>query len=185
MLGMDFRAMKSPTAQQTVGTIYRSLQKPEAKGFFNFLASKVSNSSVVDYLGKPLGQRMPLDRSRVNKTGEHIIRGLYYKETNKPVPKHAQVAVESEPNMSPAGEGLQSVALVFELFGDKRSGVISDAFSYAAAFGYSRSAWIMLLYGYHFWIGTIDERDPSEHEAIPKFHILNVTAPAEVPPETA
>jgi hypothetical protein len=58
-----------------------------------------------------------------------------------------------------------TIARVFQLLPDQCNGAMGTAFSYAAAFGHGRSVWLMLLYDYFFWMGSIDERDISEREA--------------------
>jgi len=52
-----------------------------------------------------------------------------------------------------------TIAKVFAVFPECPDGAVGRAFSYAAAFGGDRSAWLMMLCDYCFWIGGIDERD--------------------------
>jgi hypothetical protein len=44
------------------------------------------------------------------------------------------------------------------MLSDHRTGAIGEAFSYVAAVGPGVSFWLILLYDYFFWAGTVDEK---------------------------
>lgn len=53
-----------------------------------------------------------------------------------------------------------TIARAWRSVADHRNGAVRAAFSYAAAVGEGVSFWLLLLYDYFFWAGTIDERIP-------------------------
>ncbi|MDQ2841441.1 MAG: hypothetical protein M3Y72_10470 [Acidobacteriota bacterium] len=106
-----------------------------------------------------------MEQQRVNSSGMHILRGLYFHETGKRLcGTSADVRVASKAGLTAEHPDMLTIARVFRLFPDQRNGAMGTAFSYAAAFGHGRSLWLMLLYDYFFWIGSIDERDVAERE---------------------
>jgi hypothetical protein len=112
--------------------------------------------------GQPI-MAVQTDQRRVNATGMHILRGLYFRETGKRLSgATADVRVASKSGLTAEHPAVLTAARVFNLFPDQRNGAMGSAFSYAAAFGYGRSVWLMLLYDYFFWIGSVDEREPAQ-----------------------
>jgi hypothetical protein len=168
VVALDVRAAKNSVARQKLPAIIRSLQRPTARAFADYLASQSSRTRILGLDGTPMGQRLRVDGQRVNKTGEHIMLGLYFIERGRPIPKSAEVKLESMQELDAYSPGMLTIARVFGLFPDHRDGAMGAAFSYAAAFGYERSVWLMLLYDYHFWVGSIDERDISERASAPE-----------------
>ncbi len=94
---IDIRNAKHQAVKVNMPAILRSLQKPEAQGFSKYLAGqstpttvlgidgKSTPTTVLGIDGRPLGQVMEVDQRRLNATGERIVRGLYFVETNLPV----------------------------------------------------------------------------------------------------
>jgi hypothetical protein len=60
---------------------------------------------------------------------------------------------------------MRTIAEVFRVFPEHRDDAVGRAFSYAAAFIDDRSVWLMMMYDYFFWVGSIDERDIGERDA--------------------
>jgi hypothetical protein len=99
-------------------------------------------------------------------SGMHILRGLYFHETgNRLCGDSADVRAASKASLTAKHPVMLTIARVFHLFPGQRNGAAGTAFSFAAAFGHSRSVWLMLLFDYFFWIASIDERNASEREA--------------------
>jgi hypothetical protein len=162
VLALDVQAAQNSAAQQKLSAILRSLQRPDARGFAEYLAGQSKATMVLGSDGLPMGTAILLDSQRVNRTGLRIMQGLYFIETGRRIPGNAAVMLASAAGLTAEHPDMLTIAHVFSLFPDQRDGALGCAFSYAAALGYERSAWVMLLYDYHFWVGTIDERDASE-----------------------
>jgi hypothetical protein len=167
VLALDVRAAQNNVAQQKLPAILRSLQRPDARGFADYLAGQSNPTMVLGPNGLPMGTSIQVDRHRVNRTGLRILKGLYFVETRKPIPKNAEVRLECKAGLTAEHPDMLKIAPVFHLLPDRRDGALGRAFSYAAGFGFGRSVWMMLLYDYHFWLGSVDERDVSEREATP------------------
>ena len=165
VLTLDIRANWNYAAQSNLPAIMRSLQRPDARGFADYIGRQ---SHVMKILA-PNGNQVvtvQTDQQRVNGSGMHMLRGLYYHETGKRLcGSSADVRVASKAGLTAEHPEMLTIARVFQLLPDQRNGASGTAFSYAAAFGHGRSVWLMLLYDYFFWIGSIDERNASEREA--------------------
>jgi hypothetical protein len=166
ILAVDIRATWNSAAQSNLRSIAGSLAHPNARGFAQYLASHTTSARIVTPSGMPV-MKIELDRKRLNKTGLRIMRGLYFRETGKPVPSVAAVRLESTTDLTADHPDMLTIATMWNVLTDHRDGATGRAFSYAAAFGRGVSVWLMLLYDYFFWAGTIDERDPTEREALP------------------
>jgi hypothetical protein len=97
---------------------------------------------------------MSVNIDRIDATGAHIVRGLYFAETGKPVDAGTTVLVRSLVDVQPSHPLLLSAAHLFHLCADQRKREIGSAFSYAAGFRDNISVWILLLYGFNFWVAT-------------------------------
>lgn len=164
VLASDIRANWNYAAQSNLPAIMRSLQRPNARGFAEYLGRQSHRMKLLAPNGSPI-VAIQTDQHRVNGSGMHILRGLYFHETGKRLSRSsADVRVASQAGLTADHPDMLTIARVFHLFPDQRNGAMGTAFSYAAGFGYGRSVWLMLLYDYFFWIGSIDERDPRERE---------------------
>jgi hypothetical protein len=164
VLALDVRAHWNYGAQSNIPAILRSLKRNDARGFVEYLNQQTRVTSILAPNGIPMVS-IEGDRNRVNASGMHILRGLYFHETGKRLcGTNADVRVASTTGLTPEDPNMLTIARVFSIFPDRRDGALGSAFSYVAAFGYGRSVWLMLLYNYFFWIGNIDERDVSERE---------------------
>src|SRR5262249_40562362 len=63
---IDFRAQKNPAAQLKLPAVLRSLQRPQAKHFSDYLLKQMSLSIVLGADGNPLGQVVEVEQNRVN-----------------------------------------------------------------------------------------------------------------------
>ena len=166
VLALDIRANWNNAAQFNLPAIMRSLNKPDARGFASYLGRQSRRMSVLAPNGNHVVGASDGTSRGINRSGMHMLRGLYFHETGARLSgSNAEVRVASKSGLTAEHPAMLTTAQVFRLFPDQRNGAAGTAFSYAAAFGHSRSAWLMLLYDYFFWIGTIDTRDVSEREA--------------------
>jgi hypothetical protein len=158
VVARDLRAANSHDAQSKLPAIIRSLERPSAKAFAEYLARKTKRTTILAPDGKPMGEVVEVDRARVNATGARMIRALYFVETGKPLPPDAVVKVGAKASLSPHEPEALEIARVYSMFTDRRDREIGKAFSYVACFGPGLSVWVMLLYDYFFWLGTVDTR---------------------------
>jgi hypothetical protein len=164
VLALDIRANWNNAAQSNLPAIIRSLQRPNARGFAEYLGQQSRSMKILAPNGNHV-IAIETDQQRVNRSGMHILRGLYFHETGKRLcGNRADVRVASKAGLTAQHSDMLTIARVFQLLPDQRNGATGTAFSYAAAFGHGRSVWLMLLYDYFFWSGSIDERDVSERE---------------------
>jgi len=160
MLCADPSAFRNPAAQFNLSAVRRALQRPEAKGFVEYLAKQYRPSVLVDPRGASI-PRFELDKSRINKSGERLIRALHFHETKKQLPLTAIVRVSARMDLTPDDPDALTLARVFKTTPDWRDGSIGTAFSYLAAMGSKGmgvSFWLMRLYDFFFWAGTVDCR---------------------------
>jgi hypothetical protein len=164
MLAIDVRASKNADAQSNLPAVFRSLQRPDARGFAEYLAKQADTSTILGQDGSPMGQVFDLDKERTNRTGERFVRALYFVETGTPVPSHAKVRIECKTDLRPTDADTITIARAMQTMPDWRDGRVGTAFSYMAAFGDggSASAWLLLLYDFFYWVGIIDARPKTE-----------------------
>jgi hypothetical protein len=155
-LAVDIRATWNYAAQSNLPAIIRSLERPDARGFTSYLARRSTAMKIVTPSGSPIWVT-ERDRKRINRTGMHIMRGLYFRETHRPLPSHAVVRLESTTGLTANHPDMIRIARVVRLLPDHRDGAVGTAFSYHVAFGGQHSVWGMLLYDYFFWVATLDE----------------------------
>jgi hypothetical protein len=158
MLCIDVRAAKNSTAQSNLPAVLRSLQRPDARGFAEYLAKRAESSTVLGQDGLPLGQAFELDKARVNRTGERLVRAFYFAEMGTPVPHNMTVRVGCNMSLKPTDSDTQMIARTMKAFPDWRDGSVGTAFSYVAAFADAGSVWLMLLYDFFFWLGIVQPR---------------------------
>ena len=165
ILASDIRANWNYAAQSNLPAIMRSLQRPNARGFAEYVSQQSRLMGVLTPSGMTVTS-VQIDRQRINSSGLHVLRGLYFHETGTRLcGASAIVQVGSKAGLTSEHSEMLTIARVFQLFPDQRNGAAGTAFSYAAAFRDRRSVWLMLLYDYFFWIGSIDERDAEERKA--------------------
>lgn len=158
MLAIDVRASKNPAAQSNLSAVLRSLQRPDARGFAEYLVKEANSSVILGQDGSSMGQVFKLDNVRVNKTGERFIRALYFVETGTPMPSGAMIRVGCNMGLRPTDADTITIARAMKALPDWRHESVGSAFSYMAAFGHGMSVWLMLLYDFFWWLGTVDAR---------------------------
>jgi hypothetical protein len=159
----DLRATWNSAAQSNLRRVVRSLESPAARGFLKYLASQTTSARIVTPSGSPV-MVTEVDRTRANKTGMRLMRGLYFREAGKRVPRDAVVRMESRAGLTADHPDMLTIARMFSIFPDHRNGAKGTAFSYFAAFGGNMSFWLMLLYDFFFWFGYVDERAKEERD---------------------
>jgi hypothetical protein len=160
VLAVDIRANWNHAAQFNLPAILRSLQRPDARGFAEFLRSQSNATRILSAAGVPYFA-IELDNQRVKNAGLHILKGLYFRETRKRLPEYAKVHLGSTIELTPDHPVMLTMARTVSSMPDHRDGSVGTAFSYFVAFSGRVSVWLMLLYDYFFWVGTVDEREPS------------------------
>jgi hypothetical protein len=161
VLSIDVRASKNTAAQSNLPAVLRSLQRPNARGFVEYLASQTNQSAILDQHGSPMGQVTELDNRRLNRTGKRFVRALYFAETRMPLPIAALVRVGAKMDLRAKDAETITIARALKTLPDWRDGSVGTAFSYVAALGPEFSLWFMLLYDFFFWVGTVDTRAPA------------------------
>ena len=157
-LSLDVRASKNSTVQANLPAVLRSLQRPGARGFVEYLASKTSHSAILGLDGLPMGQVIEPDLSRVNQAGQRIVRALYFSELGTHWAVSAVVRVGSNMGLGAKDEETITIARALKTLPDWRDRSVGTAFSYVGAIGSQFSFWFMLLYDFFFWLGTVDSR---------------------------
>jgi hypothetical protein len=155
LLSIDIRASKNTAVQSNLSAVLRSLQRPNARAFAEYLTRQAESSVILGQDGAPMGQVFELDKARVNRSGERFIRALYFAEMGTPVPSGSVIRVGCEMDLRPQDPDTITIALAMKALPDWRNGSVGTAFSYLAAFGDGGSAWLMLLYDFFFWLGTV------------------------------
>lgn len=156
ILALDFQVAAHRDVLGSMSTLARSLQRPQARRFAESFVKNTSSTGLLTPSGAPVG-KITIDVSRVDATGEHIVRGLHYLETQKTVDPKMTVLVRSFSDVEPSHPVLLNAVRLHDLCPDQRQGQVGSAFSYCVGFGFEKSVWVMMLYGYHFWFATIGE----------------------------
>src|SRR5262249_52279297 len=164
LAGIDVRATQNRTARTKVPIVYRSLQRPNAKAFAEYLSSQTTKSVILDHRGQAMGEVVDVDRKRVNATGTRLIRGLYFVETGSILPPEATIKIAAKAGIHPYDEGAQTFAAVYSKFPDHRNREIGSAFSYVVGFAPIGSVWFLFLYKYFVWMATVQNKPQEGHQ---------------------
>jgi hypothetical protein len=164
---LDVRAGRNRVARENLPAVIRSLQRPTARGFADYLASQSSVTTILGPNGAPLGHEIEADIRRINQTGAHIIRGLHYIETGKSIPKSAVFNIGCKAELTASQPNMLTIARLLVACPERRDRGVGEAFSYVAGFADRFSVWLLLLYDYFFWVCSVDDRDLSEREPVP------------------
>jgi hypothetical protein len=154
---LDVRASHNQDAQAKAPASMRSLQRPDARAFVEYLARQSTNTTILAHHGRPLGQIIDVDKVRVNATGARLVRGLHFVETGKPLSRSV-VRVETKLGLRTDEKDSLEIARVFSGFPEWKNREFGTAFSYVAGFAPGMSVWLMLLYDYFVWLGVVDTR---------------------------
>jgi hypothetical protein len=156
VLSIDVRAAKQHDVQSKLPAIVRSLQRPDAKAFADYLTRRMTETKILAADGTPMGSTLEVDRERINATGERMVRGLFFIEMGKPLSPTAHVRIAANAGVNRSDPVILQFARTYDHCSDRRNREIGRAFSYAAGFGADFSVWILLLYDYFVWIATVE-----------------------------
>jgi hypothetical protein len=98
MLSISEQTGDDPEARKTRESALRALRRPEAAGFRRDFLEKTGRVAVVSPSGIPRGTRLgyTVELPRLFLVVGRIVRGLYYHETNSPLPPDHEVRVSSD-----------------------------------------------------------------------------------------
>jgi hypothetical protein len=164
VLALDIRATWNNAAQVNLPAIMRSLQRRDAQGFAALIRQQSSSMGIVTPSGSPINIIEP-ERERINHTGLHILRGLYFRETGHPLPASATVKLSHKAGLTADHPDILTMARLLLTVADRRDGAIGTAFSFMAGIGQHVSFWVMLLYEYFFWAASIDDRPKADTQS--------------------
>lgn len=84
---------EDPNAKKNHEVILRSLKRPEKKKFSAFVNESLGSVEVRSKAGIYLGEApaIKIDKERIDRVSERIIRGLFYKEAGIPLPEEYHV----------------------------------------------------------------------------------------------
>ena len=156
MLSIDVRAAKNPTAQSNLPAVLRSLQRPDARGFAEYLTRTAESSTVLGQDSLPLGQAFELDKTRVNQTGERLVRAFHFVEMGTPVPRNKTVRVACNMSLKPTRPRHTD-----DCTNDRKpspTGGMAAWARHSVMSPLSRmpgAVWLMLLYDFFFWLGIV------------------------------
>ena len=154
---VDIRNAEHKSVKLNMPAILRSLRRPEAQGFSKYLASRTIPTSVLGIDGEPFGQIVDVDKKRLNATGERIVRGLNFVETQLPVPLSCKIRVASIPGVTAPEPKpmIHQVARLYSMCTDQRTRAVGDVFNYVVGFHTDFSVWLLVLYDEFAWAVTI------------------------------
>jgi hypothetical protein len=159
---IDFRAQKNATAQLKLPAVLRSLQRPKAKPFSEYLLNQMSSSIVLGADGNPMGQLVEVEKNRIDATGARLVRGLYYVEKGEILGQPKEFRIASRAGVTEKDPAIQQFARMYASSTDHRTGEVGEAFSYAACFHPTFSIWFLFLYSYFSWLATIRPHDATK-----------------------
>jgi hypothetical protein len=132
LASIDVRASDQHDVQLKLPAVLRSLERPDAKAFSDYVKSRMRETTILGSDGKPMGHELKVDKARINATGARIVRGLFFIETGKPLSPKVFVRVASNINVRPSDPTLLQLARVYKSSSDHRNREIGSAFSYVA-----------------------------------------------------
>src|SRR5262249_35122829 len=95
MLCLSQDVGESPEAQKHWEAIFRSLQRPQARGMTTALLGSVGPVQAMTWGGIHVGTRLAfkVDLERINRVISRTVRGLYFKEMGRRLPEDVDVSV--------------------------------------------------------------------------------------------
>lgn len=154
--------VQGATVLGNLSAIIRSLERPQSKGFANYLNSQIAPTSILGPDGTPFGWTVHAESARVNSTGERMIRGLFYLESGRPLGPLARIQIGSKMGVERRDPAIEHFAAALRKIPDQRSKTLEDTFGYVAAFHPAGSIWLLLLYGTFSWMAKVDNVDSEQ-----------------------
>jgi hypothetical protein len=155
VVALDLRAQQNVAAVSHLPDIFRSLVRPEAAGFRARIMEQMSATQVVDHTGQPLGRRVSVERNRIDAAGEHLMRGLHFYEGRQPLSKDSKVYTFSKPGYHEIDFIVPAFTKILNQCAAQRVREIGPGFSYVAGANGDVFVWLMLLYGYFWWVVAV------------------------------
>lgn len=90
------KVSEQSSAKSSIDSLMRSLYRPEQKRFALMLTGSVTEIEVLTKAGIYLrtAPAIKIDTKRIDRVGERIIRGLFFHEKNRPIPKGYKVVAK-------------------------------------------------------------------------------------------
>jgi hypothetical protein len=154
-------------AQRAWGTVFRSLQRPEAVGLKTSLLRSLRPVSLRSpsglYLGYKPGYTVDLDR--LNRVATRIVKGLFFHERGYRLPDTHRAFGLVDPRLIPDEQGVKSTATVLAALQTQQARTVGNGvFSYKFLFTEDESdssVWLMSFYENLFAIGvTLPQEEP-------------------------
>jgi len=155
VVALDLRAQSNYTAVSKLPEVFRSLLKPEAAAFRERIVRKMNASRLVDPDGAPLGFPMEVDIKRIDAVGERLMRGLHYHEGKRSLLPGSHIFVFSKPGYHAIDSMVPDLASILAKCDDRRTRIIGNGFSYMTGSGEGTYVWMILLYGYFWWVVAV------------------------------
>jgi HNH endonuclease len=155
VVALDLRAQQNAAAVSHLPDIFHSLVRPEAAGFRARILQQMSSTQVLDHMGRPLGSRVSVERKRIDATGERLMRGLHFFEGRQPLSTDSKVYVFSKPGYHDIDFVVPAFTKVFDQCAAQRVREVGPGFSYVAGANGDVFVWLMLLYGYFWWVVAV------------------------------
>jgi hypothetical protein len=155
VISVDFRAAGNSVAQTKMPAILRSLERQQSRKFSRYLLDQMTASTVLGADGRPLGQRVDVDRHRINVTGSRMVRGLLFSETGTRLKASDDFRIASKAGIEDRDPAIQEFAKLYTRCPDRRNKEIGEAFSYVVGFHPQYSIWLLVLYDFFAWAATI------------------------------
>jgi hypothetical protein len=152
---IDMRAAANKDAQSKLPAIMRSLQRSDAAGFARYLSNQTHATLVLGANGIPIGSTTEADRERINATGIRLIKALLFLETGRRLSEQDKIGIAAKAGVTPNEPAILQFARVYRLCSHHCSRDFGSGFSYAAGLHANFSIWLMILYDYFCWAGTV------------------------------
>jgi hypothetical protein len=159
---IDLRASNQRDVQSKLPAVLRSLERPEAQAFADYVKRNMAETTILDASERPMGHTMEVDKKRVNATGRRIVRGLFFVETGKPLAPTQQIKIESNIDVRSSDPMILQFARLYQMCPDHRNRQIGSAFDYVGGLHEKFSIWMLMLYGNFIWLATMDYSQVTE-----------------------
>jgi hypothetical protein len=145
-----------PDAKAIISKVSRSLKKPTKIGFAKLVRDSLGEIDIQSQGGIYLGKApsIKINANRLDRVSQRIIRGLYFKERNYPVPSDCGVFVKMlQYGFEDYAEHLSGIR--FPPFKDIAGGIFSYTWVECSD-DPDASIWLMLFFGNLPFVGFVD-----------------------------
>ncbi len=152
---MDLRAQNHPSGRTRWQSLARGLNKPGSEAFRAAIARQQETGRILGPNGLPLGGRIKSDKARMDATGRHIVRGLYYALTKTPLHVTMELIIGCQTGVDERHEAMQTFQRGWEKWPDRRQSDVGEGFRYSTVAIGGQSMWFIELYDYLCWFGVV------------------------------